>query len=84
MLCKEMQKLICHTKYIYANHAFMRRKEKIVSLETFMDACVIYNALEKNKDNAMVRCEGFNLDIYPNEPRLVTSINDTNRCCTMA
>ena len=23
------------------NHAFMRRKEKTISLETFMDACVI-------------------------------------------
>jgi len=50
------------------NHAFMRRKEKTVSLETFMDACILYNALEKNKRHAMVRCEGYTLDMYSNEP----------------
>ena len=27
------------------NHAFMRRKEKTISLETFMDACIIYLSL---------------------------------------
>ena len=40
------------------NHIHSRKKEKTVSLETFMDACVVYNALEKNKDYAMVRCQG--------------------------
>jgi hypothetical protein len=50
------------------NHAFVRRKEKTVSLETFMDACILYNALEKNKRHAMVRCEGYTLDMYSNEP----------------
>mgnify|MGYP001173589201 FL=1 len=50
------------------NFSMARRKEKTISLETFMDACVVYNALEKNKSNTMVRCEGFNLDIYSNEP----------------
>ena len=43
-------------------------KHKTISLETFMDACVIYNALEKHKDEVMVRCEGINLDLYTNEP----------------
>jgi len=47
------------------NHGLHRRN--IVSLETFMDACVLYNTLEKNKKNCMVRCEGFTLDIYSNE-----------------
>ena len=45
-----------------------RRKNNSIDLETFMDACVVYNALEKNKSNAMVRCEGYNLDMYSNEP----------------
>ena len=44
------------------------RKDRTVNLETFMDACVIYNALEKNKDVSMLRCEGNNLDLYSNEP----------------
>ena len=56
------------------NHAFMRRKEKTVTLETFMDACIVYNALEKNKENAMVRCEGYNLDIYSNEPEWLEAL----------
>jgi len=49
------------------NH-LARRKNMTIDLETFMDACVVYNALEKNKSNAMVRCEGYNLDMYSNEP----------------
>ena len=61
------------------NHAHMRRKEKTVTLEAFMDACVVYNALEKNKDHAMVRCEGYNVDIYSNEPdwlkQLITQVD---------
>tara|TARA_B100001113_G_scaffold341608_1_gene326939 strand:- start:2774 stop:3370 length:597 start_codon:yes stop_codon:yes gene_type:complete len=56
------------------NHIHSRKKEKTVSLETFMDACVVYNALEKNKDYAMVRCEGFNLDIYSNEPEWLKNL----------
>ena len=47
----------------YNNH----RKKKNVSIETFMDTFVLYNALEKNKNKCMVRCEAFNLDIYSNE-----------------
>ena len=43
------------------------REPKYVSLDTFMDACVIYNALDKNKKKCMIRCEGFCLDIYSNE-----------------
>ena len=50
------------------------RKDRTVSLETFMDACVVYNALETNKEHAMVRCEGFNLDIYSNEPDWLTTL----------
>ena len=56
------------------NHIHSRKKEKTVSLETFMDACGVYNALEKNKDYAMVRCEGFNLDIYSNEPEWLKNL----------
>lgn len=43
------------------------REPRYVSLETFMDACVIHNVLEKNKSRCMVRCEGVTLDIYSNE-----------------
>ena len=50
------------------------RKDRTVSLETFMDACVVYNALETNKQHAMVRCEGFSLDIYSNEPDWLTTL----------
>ena len=32
-----------------------------------MDNCVIRKALERNKDNCMVRIEGHKLDIYSNE-----------------
>lgn len=56
------------------NHVHMRRKERTVALETFMDACVVYSALEKNKQHAMVRCEGLNLDIYSNEPAWLESL----------
>tara|TARA_B110000285_G_scaffold228325_1_gene291136 strand:- start:171 stop:743 length:573 start_codon:yes stop_codon:yes gene_type:complete len=43
------------------------RHPNIISLETFMDACVIYKALENNKDKGMTRIEGYTLDIYSNE-----------------
>ena len=43
------------------------RRKKNISIETFMDTFVLYNALEKNKNKCMVRCEGHNLDIYSNE-----------------
>ena len=49
------------------NHV-LRKRNTTISLETFMDACVLYNALEKNKRHAMVRCEGYTLDMYSNEP----------------
>ena len=39
------------------------RHPNIISLETFMDACVIYKALENNKDKGMTRIEGYTLDI---------------------
>ena len=54
------------------NHAM--RKDRTVTLETFMDACVVYNALENNKEHAMVRCEGLNLDLYTNEPDWLKSL----------
>tara|TARA_B100000925_G_scaffold266310_1_gene226052 strand:+ start:3849 stop:4532 length:684 start_codon:yes stop_codon:yes gene_type:complete len=44
-----------------------RGDPKHITLETFMDNCVIYKALERNKDNCMVRIEGHKLDIYSNE-----------------
>jgi len=44
-----------------------RANPNIINLETFMDGCVIYTALETNQDVCMTRIEGHNLDIYSNE-----------------
>tara|TARA_B100000925_G_C21968054_1_gene456541 strand:+ start:298 stop:981 length:684 start_codon:yes stop_codon:yes gene_type:complete len=44
-----------------------RGESKNISIETFMDNCVIYTALQKNKDHCMVRVENQKLDIYSNE-----------------
>ena len=49
---------------------------KSISLELFMDNCVIYTFLEKNKDKASVRCEGQKLDIYSNEPNWLLELAD--------
>lgn len=43
------------------------REPRTIPLDVFMDACVMYNHLEKNKKRCMVRCEGHCLDIYSNE-----------------
>ena len=43
------------------------RAPPTVSLDSFMDACVIYIALQDNRKDAMLRCEGTNLDIYSNK-----------------
>tara|TARA_X000000368_G_scaffold110616_1_gene86064 strand:+ start:1367 stop:2050 length:684 start_codon:yes stop_codon:yes gene_type:complete len=44
-----------------------RGEKENISLETFMDNCIIFTALESNKEKASVRCEGQKLDIYSNE-----------------
>ena len=38
-----------------------------VSLDDFMDACVIYVALQNNRKNVMLRCEGNTLDVNPGD-----------------
>lgn len=43
------------------------RNSPTVSLDDFMDACVIYVALQDNRKNVMLRCEGNTLDIYSNK-----------------
>ena len=61
--------------------AFGMREPKFVQLEHFMDACVIYNALEKNRKECMVRCEGHTLDLYSNNEEwlkdLIKLVNTT-------
>ena len=44
----------------------LRETVKPVSLETFMDACIIYKAIERNRHDCMLRCEGHTVDIYSN------------------
>ena len=63
----------------YNNH----RKKKNVSIETFMDTFVLYNALEKNKNKCMVRCEGFNLDIYSNENDWLEELSNKIDCISI-
>ncbi len=59
-----------------------RRKEN-VSIETFMDTFVVYNALEKNKNKCMVRCEGFYLDIYSNENEWLEELANKIDCISI-
>ncbi|MBR20638.1 MAG: hypothetical protein CMA64_10950 [Euryarchaeota archaeon] len=54
-----------------------RKKEKYITLETFMDTLATYNALESNKDECMVRCENHNLDIYSNESKWLKDLSNT-------
>ena len=50
--------------------------KKNVTLETFMDNVVIFSFLSKYKDEASVRCEGNNLDIYSNESEWLLELAD--------
>ena len=49
-------------------HPFVKgiRSPNYISVEAFMDACVIYKFLERNRNDVLVRCEGYTLDIYSN------------------
>jgi len=51
------------------------RRHRHISLETFMEACVIYNALVNNKDKCSVRCEVYNIDIYSTEKDWLTELS---------
>lgn len=55
----------------------LRKTPPTISLEDFMDACVIYTTLQENRKHCMVRCEGTNLDIYSNQKDWL--LNLTNR-----
>ena len=50
------------------------RQIRYETLESFMEACVIYNALHSHKNDCMVRCEGLTLNIYSNEKDWLTDL----------
>ena len=56
------------------------RTPKNVSLETFMDACVLYRTFLDNKDKCTIRVEGHVIDIYSNEDDWLEKLSKQVNC----
>jgi len=56
------------------------RTPKNVSVETFMDASILYRVLLDNKDKCTIRIEGHILDIYSNECDWLENLSNQINC----
>lgn len=63
----EMQRRAESDLPILSPFQFGLRQPRYISLETFVDAAVLYKFIDKNKSLCMLRVEGHTLDIYSNE-----------------
>ncbi len=79
----EMQRHAESERIIPNPYNNFHRKRKHVSIETFMDTFVIYNALEKNKNKCMIRVENLNLDIYSNENDWLEELAEKVDCVSL-
>lgn len=60
------------------NHGY--RAPRFISLETFIDATLLYKAFQENTTDYMLRCECNYLDIYSNDKEWLNEIADKITC----